>query len=64
MKRFYTFCKQFEIFTPFPVYEQLLCSFVAYLADEGLSPQNACGDEKGCDGHGWSLKKWYVPYSA
>ena len=30
-----------EIFTPFPVYEQLLCSFVAYLADEGLSPQTA-----------------------
>ena len=41
MKRFYTFCKKFEIFTPFPVYEQLLCRFVAYLADEGLSPQTA-----------------------
>ena len=37
IKQFYAFCR----FTPFPVYEQLLCSFVAYLADEGLSPQTA-----------------------
>ena len=41
MKRFYAFCERFQIFTPFPVYEHLLCSYVAYLADDGLSPQTA-----------------------
>ena len=28
---------------PFPVSEQLLCSFVAYLADQGLAPQTVKG---------------------
>ena len=39
MKRFYTFCIQYNIPQPFPLSEQLLCSFAAYLADQGLAPQ-------------------------
>ena len=39
MKRFHSFCCKFSVFNPFPVTEHLLCSFIAYLADEGLSPQ-------------------------
>ena len=38
-KRFHTFCIQFNVLNPFPVSEQSLCSFAAYLADQGLSPQ-------------------------
>jgi hypothetical protein len=45
MRRFCLFCERFGISTQFPVTEQLLCSFVAYLADEGLSPQTV---------------KWYI----
>ena len=39
MKRFHSFCGVYNIFTPFPVTEQLLCSFAAFLADQGLAPQ-------------------------
>lgn len=39
MKRFHSFCRVYNIFTPFPVTEQLLCSFAAFLADQGLAPQ-------------------------
>lgn len=37
-KRFNDFCIKFNINTPFPVSERLLCSFAAYLADDGLKP--------------------------
>ena len=33
------FCTQYTIDTPFPVTEQLLCYFSAFLADQNLSPQ-------------------------
>ena len=39
LKRFYNFCTQYEVVAPFPVTEQLLCYFSAYLADQGLAPQ-------------------------
>ena len=39
MKRFDTYCTRYSINDPFPVNEMLLCSFAAYLADEGLAPQ-------------------------
>ena len=39
MKRFHSFCRVYNIFTPFPVTEQLLCSFAAFLADQGLAPR-------------------------
>ena len=39
LKHFYNFCTKFNISTPFPVTECLLCSFAAFLADEGLAPQ-------------------------
>ena len=39
MKRFHAFCSRYKVSDPFPVTEQLLCGFAAYLADEGLSPQ-------------------------
>ena len=39
MKRFGNFCVKFNVLNPFPVNETLLCSFAAYLADEGLAPQ-------------------------
>ena len=34
------FCTLFNIGDPFPVTEQLLCSYAAYLADAGLAPQS------------------------
>ena len=37
-KRFSEFCSRFSITTPFPVTEQVLCCFAAYLADVGLKP--------------------------
>ena len=43
MRRFHSFCTLFCIHAPFPVTEQLLCSFAAYLADQGLSPQTIKG---------------------
>ena len=39
MKRFHAFCVHFSVLNPFPVSEMLLCSFAAFLADEGLVPQ-------------------------
>ena len=39
MKCFHSFCGVYNIFTPFPVTEQLPCSFAAFLADQGLAPQ-------------------------
>jgi len=39
MKCFRSFCGVYNIFTPFSVTEQLLCSFAAFLADQGLAPQ-------------------------
>ena len=41
MRRFHTFCVKYQVYTPFPVSEYLLCCFVAHLADEGLAPQTA-----------------------
>ena len=38
MKRFHGFCAQFNVSSPFPVTEYMLCSFAAYLADSGLAP--------------------------
>ena len=35
-KHFDDFCTKFEIDSPFPVSEQLLCSFAEFLADDGL----------------------------
>ena len=39
MKRFNTFCITYNVVSPFPVTEQLLCSFAAFFADQGLAPQ-------------------------
>ena len=41
IKRFHAFCTRFNVTSPFPVTEYLLCSFAAFLADEGLSPQTS-----------------------
>ena len=41
MKRFHSFCAKFNIQSPFPLSEYMLCCFAAYLADEGLAPQTA-----------------------
>ena len=40
MKKFHAFCLQFDVGDPFPVTEQLLCSYAAYLAEVGLTPQS------------------------
>ena len=39
LKRFHAFCVEFNVYTPFPVTEELLCCFVVYLANQGLAPQ-------------------------
>ena len=39
MKRFNNFCVRYHVHDPFPVSENLLCSFAAFMADEGLAPQ-------------------------
>ena len=39
MKRFSIFCERYQVSDPFPVTEVLLCSFAAYLADDGLATQ-------------------------
>ena len=39
MKRFNSFCFSYSIFTPFPLTEQILCTFAAFLADQNLAPQ-------------------------
>ena len=38
-RRFHNFCTKYNVWNPFPVSESLLCSFVAFLADDGLAPQ-------------------------
>ena len=43
MKKFDAFCTLYEIHSPFPVTEHLLCSFSAHLADQGLAPQTIKG---------------------
>ena len=40
MKKFTTFCLRYNVFDPFPVTEYLLCSFAAFMAEEGLAPQS------------------------
>ena len=40
LRRFHSFCTHINVYDPFPVSELLLCSFAAYLADQGLSPQS------------------------
>ena len=39
MKRFYTLCINYNITKHFPLSEQLLVSFVPYVADQGLAPK-------------------------
>ena len=39
MRRFSSFCNDYRVPDPFPVTENLLCSFAAFLADAGLAPQ-------------------------
>ena len=39
LRKFHSFCIAYNILSPFPVTERLLCYFIAYLADQGLSPQ-------------------------
>ena len=39
MRRFHAFCVTYNVWDPFPLTEHLLCSFVAFLADQGLAPQ-------------------------
>lgn len=40
LRKFYQFCKQFNIISPFPVSESLLCYFISYLAFvQHLSPK-------------------------
>ena len=43
MRRFYAICTHFNITSPFPVTEHLLCCFAAFLADQGLKPQTVKG---------------------
>ena len=43
MKRFYSFCTHYNIFTPLPVTEHLLCCFAAHLADQDLAHQTVKG---------------------
>ena len=38
VNRFSAFCMKYNITTPFPVKELLLCRFVTVLAEEGLAP--------------------------
>ena len=39
IKRFHSFCVRYNVHQPFPLSEQLLCSFAVYLADQGLAPR-------------------------
>jgi len=39
MKSFYQFCTCYTVTDPFPVSELTMCYFIAYLAEQGLSPQ-------------------------
>ena len=37
MKHFHNFCAHFNVVSPFPVMEHLLCCFAAFLANQGLT---------------------------
>ena len=39
MRRFEAFCTHFNVTTPFPLTEHLMCCYASFLADEGLAPQ-------------------------
>ena len=39
LKRFYAFCSLFNVVSPFPVSEDILCYFSSYLAAQHVSPQ-------------------------
>ena len=39
LKKFYLFCSTYNVYTPFPLTEHILCTFVAFMADQGLAPQ-------------------------
>ena len=39
LRKFACFCSLYDVLTPFPVSEQLLCYFATYLACQQLSPQ-------------------------
>ena len=43
MKLLYAFCTKFNVVSPFPVSEHLMCCFAAFLADEGLALQAGKG---------------------
>ena len=40
LNRFYAFCSLFNVTTPFPVSEEILCYFSSYLATQHVSPQS------------------------
>ena len=40
LKRFYSFCSLFNVVSPFPVNEDILCYFASYLATQNVSPQS------------------------
>eukprot|EP00731_Ephydatia_muelleri_P029971 Em0021g494a len=39
LRRFNSFCVEYNVFDPFPVNEKLLCYFATKLANDGLAPQ-------------------------
>lgn len=39
MQRFHKFCTSYDIMSPFPLTETLLCTYASFLADQHLSPQ-------------------------
>ena len=39
MDRFHNFCNTYNVTSPFPLTEQLLCMYASYLADQQLTPQ-------------------------
>lgn len=43
LRRFHAFCLKFNVSSPFPVSEHLLCCFASFLADQGLAPQTGKG---------------------
>ena len=43
LRRFHTICLKFNVGSPFPVSEHMLCCFASFLADQGLAPQTGKG---------------------
>ena len=39
INKFYSFCSTYDVHTPFPLTEHILCSFAAFMAEQGLAPQ-------------------------